>query len=143
MAPPVPAKMPRSIERVLTSRHVFARLIFTTVALTILFGVLISLVDRKEFPSVWLGMWWAIQTVTTLGYGDIVPTQITGRLLAAATMIVGIGFLSLITATVASVLVSRATQNVSSEEADLMTALKRVEQRLESLEQELRSGGRA
>ena len=131
--------MPRSIERVLTSRHVFARLILTTVALTILFGVLIWLFDRKEFPSVWLGMWWAIQTVTTLGYGDIVPTQITGRLLAAATMIVGIGFLSLITATVASVLVTRATQGVSNEEADLMAALKRVEQRLESLEQELRS----
>ena len=131
--------MPRSIERVLTSRHVFARLIFTTVAVTILFGVLISLFDRKEFPSVWLGMWWAIQTVTTLGYGDIVPTQITGRLLAAATMIVGIGFLSLVTATVASVLVSRASRDFSGEESDLLAALTRVEQRLESLEQELRS----
>jgi voltage-gated potassium channel len=135
--------MPRPIERILTSRHVFARLIVTTVILTILFGVLISLVDRKEFPSVWLGMWWAVQTVTTLGYGDIVPTQLTGRILAAAVMIVGIAFLSLITATVASVLVSRASQDVSSEEADLMAALKRVEQRLESLEQELGSGGRA
>jgi voltage-gated potassium channel len=135
--------MPRTVERILTSRHVFARLILTTVGLTILFGVLISLVDRKEFPSVWLGMWWAIQTVTTLGYGDIVPAQITGRILAAATMIVGIAFLSLITATVASVLVSRASQDVGGEEAELIAALKRVEQRLESLEQELRSGGRA
>jgi voltage-gated potassium channel len=143
MASPATAKMPRPIERILTSRHVFARLIVTTVILTILFGVLISLVDRKEFPSVWLGMWWAVQTVTTLGYGDIVPTQLTGRILAAAVMIVGIAFLSLITATVASVLVSRASQDVSSEEADLMAALKRVEQRLESLEQELGSGGRA
>jgi voltage-gated potassium channel len=143
MASPATAKMPRAIERILTSRHVFARLILTTVILTILFGVLISLVDRKEFPSVWLGMWWAVQTVTTLGYGDIVPAQLTGRILAAAVMIVGIAFLSLITATVASVLVSRASQDVSSEEADLMAALKRVEQRLESLEQELRSGGRA
>jgi len=143
MASPVPAKMPRTVERILTSRHVFARLILTTVGLTILFGVLISLVDRKEFPSVWLGMWWAIQTVTTLGYGDIVPAQITGRILAAATMIVGIAFLSLITATVASVLVSRASQDVGGEEAELIAALKRVEQRLESLEQELRSGGRA
>jgi len=143
MASPATAKMPRPIERILTSRHVFARLIVTTVILTILFGVLISLVDRKEFPSVWLGMWWAVQTVTTLGYGDIVPTQLTGRILAAAVMIVGIAFLSLITATVASVLVSRASHDVSSEEADLMAALKRVEQRLESLEQELGSGGRA
>lgn len=137
------AKMPRPIERILTSRHVFSRLIATTVILTILLGVLMSLVDRKDFPSVWLGVWWAIGTVTTVGYGDVVPVETSGRILAAAAMIVGIAFLSLITATVASVLVSRASQDVSSEEADLMAALKRVELRLESLEQELRSGGRA
>ena len=135
--------MPRPIERILTSRHVFARLIFTTVTLTILLGVLMSLVDSEDFPSVWLGVWWAIGTVTTVGYGDVVPVEPSGRILAAATMIVGIAFLSLITATVASVLVSRASQDVSSEEADLMATLKRVEQRLESLERELRSGGRA
>lgn len=91
----------------------------------------------------WLGIWWAIGTVTTVGYGDVVPVETSGRILAAAAMIVGIAFLSLITATVASVLVSRVSQDVSSEEEDLMAALKRVEQRLESLEQELRSGGRA
>ena len=143
MASRAPAKMPRPIERILTSRHVFARLIVTTVVLTIVLGVLMSLVDSEDFPSVWLGVWWAIGTVTTVGYGDVVPVETSGRILAAATMIVGIAFLSLITATVASVLVSRASQDVSSEEADLMAALKRVEQRLESLEQELRSGGRA
>jgi voltage-gated potassium channel len=140
MASPALARMPRPIERILTSRHVFARLIVTTVILTIFLGVLMSLVDRKDFPSVWLGVWWAIGTVTTVGYGDVVPVEPSGRILAAAAMIVGIAFLSLITATVASVLVSRASQDVSSEEADLMAALKRVEQRLESLEQELRSG---
>lgn len=143
MASPTLARMPRAIERLLTSRYVFEWLIATTVALTILLGVLMSLVDRKDFPSVWLGMWWAIGTVTTVGYGDVVPVETSGRILAAATMIVGIAFLSLITATVASVLVSRASQEVSSEEADLMAALKRVERRLEGLEQELRSGGRA
>jgi voltage-gated potassium channel len=143
MASPAPPRIPRTIERILTSRYIILRLIVTTVALTILLGLLMSLVDRKDFPSVWLGMWWAIGTVTTVGYGDVVPVETSGRILAAAAMIVGIAFLSLITATVASVLVSRASQDVSNEEADLMAALKRVEQRLESLEQELRSGGRA
>jgi voltage-gated potassium channel len=143
MVPPPPAKMPRAIERVLTSRYVFFRLIATTAGLTILLGVLMSLVDRKDFPSVWLGMWWAIGTVTTVGYGDVVPVQTSGRILAAAAMIVGIGFLSLITATVASVLVSRASGSVSGEDADVIAALKRVEERLESLERDLRSGGDA
>jgi voltage-gated potassium channel len=143
MASRVPAKMPRTVERILTSRYVFFRLIATTAGLTILLGVLMSLVDRKDFPSVWLGMWWAIGTVTTVGYGDVVPVQTSGRILAAAAMIVGIGFLSLITATVASVLVSRASGSVSGEDADVMAALRRVEQRLESLERDLRSRGDA
>jgi voltage-gated potassium channel len=132
---------PRRIERLLTSRHVFLRLISTTVVLVVLFGVLISVVDRKEFPSIGLGMWWAIGTVSTVGYGDVVPTETAGRIVAAAVMVVGIGFLSLITATVASVLVSRANRDVSSGEADLLPTLKRVEQRLESLERDLRSRG--
>ena len=134
--------MPRTVERLLTSRYVFFRLIATTAGLTILLGVLMSLVDRKDFPSVWLGMWWAIGTVSTVGYGDVVPVQTSGRILAAAAMIVGIGFLSLITATVASVLVSRASAS-SGEDADVMAALNRVEQRLESLERDLRSRGDA
>jgi voltage-gated potassium channel len=92
---------------------------------------------------VWLGVWWAIGTVTTVGYGDVVPVQTSGRILAAAAMIVGIGFLSLITATVASVLVSRASGSVPGEDADVMAALKRVEQRLESLERDLHSRGDA
>jgi voltage-gated potassium channel len=131
--------MPRRIERILTSRHIFFRLITTTVALVILFGVLISIVDRDEFPSVWLGMWWAIGTVTTVGYGDVVPVQPAGRIMAAAVMVVGIGFLSLITATVASVLVSRAAGRAAGDEAEVVAALERIEQRLESLEREIRS----
>jgi voltage-gated potassium channel len=131
--------MPRRIERVLTSRHVFLRLIATTVGLVVLSGVLISIVDREEFPSVWLGMWWAIGTVTTVGYGDVVPVQPQGRILAAAVMVVGIAFLSLITATVASVLVSRAGGHARGDEMDLAAALERIERRLESLEREVRS----
>jgi voltage-gated potassium channel len=131
--------MPRRIERFLTSRHVFLRLIATTVALVIAAGVLIWIVDRDDFPSVWLGMWWAIGTVTTVGYGDVVPVQTPGRIIAAAVMVVGIAFLSLITATVASVLVSRAGADVPENETDIAASLERIERRLESLEREIRS----
>ena len=31
------------------------------------------LVDPHTFDNIWLGMWWAIQTVATVGYGDVVP----------------------------------------------------------------------
>jgi voltage-gated potassium channel Kch len=139
MRPRFSAAMPRRIERVLTSRHVFISLITTTIFLVVVCGIVISLVDREDFPSVWLGLWWAIGTVSTVGYGDVVPVQVGGRIIAAIVMIVGIGFLSLITATVASALVSRAVENQAGESADHTAALARIEQRLESLEREVRS----
>jgi voltage-gated potassium channel Kch len=132
--------MPRRIERVLTSRHIFLRLIVTTVVLTVGAGVLMWAVDRDEFPSVWLGMWWAIGTVSTVGYGDVVPEQLQGRIIAAAVMVVGIAFISLLTASVASVLVARAAREVSGDEPDVVAALDRIERRLESLERVLRDG---
>jgi voltage-gated potassium channel len=51
--------------------------------------------------------WWSIVTVTTVGYGDIFPTTPGGRIVAAGVMLVGIGFLGLFTATVASIFVER------------------------------------
>ena len=44
----------------------------------IVWGVLEHLVDKQTFPTVWLGMWWALQTVTTVGYGDVVPENTWG-----------------------------------------------------------------
>src|SRR5687768_6581628 len=133
------AMLPRSIERILTSRHVVLSLISTTIVLVIIFGVLIHLVDEEEFPSVWVAMWWAIGTVTTVGYGDIAPAETSGRIVAAALMIVGIAFLSLVTATVASALVSRAAEEISEDTEDLPKLLARIEERLERLERQLGS----
>jgi len=129
--------VPRRIERILTSRHIFLSLIATTALLVILAGVLISIFDRDDFPSVWLGMWWAIGTVTTVGYGDVVPVQPAGRIVAAFVMVVGIAFLSLITATVASALVSETEAREAGDDDDLAAVLERIDQRLERLEQEL------
>jgi len=48
------------------------------------------------------GLWWAITTVTTVGYGDRFPTTSTGRLLAVCLMLVGISLMGVITASVAA-----------------------------------------
>ena len=50
--------------------------------------------------------WWAIVTVTTVGYGDVSPKTTEGRLVATALMIVGIGVISVFTATLASFFLS-------------------------------------
>jgi voltage-gated potassium channel len=74
----------------------------------VVFGVVERIVDPKTFPSVWLGMWWAVETVTTVGYGDVVPHQSVGKVIAAVLMLGGLSFLAVLTAAVTSGFVSRA-----------------------------------
>lgn len=53
------------------------------------------------------GAWWALVTLTTVGYGDVVPVTLPGRLVGAVLMLAGVLSLSLVTATVASVFIER------------------------------------
>ena len=53
----------------------------------VVFGIVERLVVPKTFHSVWLGMWWAVETVTTVGYGDIVPNQTAGKIIAGFLML--------------------------------------------------------
>lgn len=80
---------------------------FWTVAV-IVFGVLERIVDPKTFHTVWLGMWWAIETVTTVGYGDVVPSQTIGKVIAGFLMLGGLSLLAVVTAAITSGFVSRA-----------------------------------
>ena len=74
----------------------------------VVFGVLERIVDPKTFHSVWQGMWWAMETVTTVGYGDVVPDQTAGKVIAGVLMLGGLSLLAVVTAAVTSGFVSRA-----------------------------------
>ena len=56
----------------------------------VVFGIVERLVDPGTFDNVWLGMWWAIQTVTTVGYGDVVPGSTAGKVIASFMMLGGL-----------------------------------------------------
>src|SRR4051812_5642723 len=60
----------------------------------VVFGVVIRIVDPHTFKTIWLAWWWAIQTVTTVGYGDVVPGQPAGKAIAAGVMLGGLSCLS-------------------------------------------------
>jgi Ion channel len=62
-----------------------------------------------EFP--WDGMWWAVVTVTTVGYGDLYPETFAGRVIAMGLMLVGIGFISVLTAALATRFIQTDTQS--------------------------------
>jgi voltage-gated potassium channel Kch len=74
----------------------------------VVFGVVEHLVDPETFDNVWLGMWWAMQTVTTVGYGDVVPAQTAGKVIAAFLMLGGLALFAVVTGTITSVFVAQA-----------------------------------
>jgi voltage-gated potassium channel len=71
-------------------------------------GVLMRIVDHREYGSVWVAMWWALQTVTTVGYGDVTPKETIGRIIGVFVMLQGIAFLTITTAAITSTFVARA-----------------------------------
>ena len=97
-----------------------------------------TVLDHERYPSIGEGLWWAIQTTTTVGYGDNVPVTVGRRLLAALVMLFGIGFLTVITAAITSTFVSRSRLEQLRSDADAPTAeqFRQLDRRL-GLEAEL------
>jgi len=81
-------------------------------------------------------LWWAVVTVTTVGYGDVSPKTAEGRLIAVVLMFVGIGVVSAFTATIASFFVG---QDQGKETDAIERRLANVEHRLDEVLAELRS----
>ena len=101
-------------------------------------GVLIRLVDPHEYSSIWVGMWWALQTATTVGYGDVTPARLGGRLVAVLVMLEGIAFLAIITAAITSTFITRATRELGAAQArDESSERRRVEARFDELSRKL------
>ena len=99
-------------------------------------GLLMTLVDGENFPSIGSGLWWAVQTVTTVGYGDNVPTNLTGRLVAVLIMLLGVAFLTIITASITSTFVSRRGREETPKGDEPATAeqVRQLDSRLERIE---------
>ena len=112
-------------------------------SITVGAGCLMTVADHDNFPTVGSGLWWSVQTVTTVGYGDNVPTTDAGRVIAAFVMLAGIGFLTVITAAITSSFVSRSRleQSVPDAADPAATELREINGRLERIEAEL--SGRA
>jgi voltage-gated potassium channel len=96
----------------LTARRAAVIIGVYTVLVTFAGGLVAWLADRKDFSSLGEGLWWALQTVTTVGYGDVVPSSGTGRVIGALVMISGIAFLTVITAAVTATLIEAARRRL-------------------------------
>jgi voltage-gated potassium channel len=133
------------IRRVVATRRIFPVLLVATLLLAVLAGFTATLVDQEDFPTFGVGVWWAIVTLATVGYGDVVPTNSWGRVVGSATIIVGVTFLSFLTAIVTSLFISIEEQDRAVEERELRAAseretrslLLRLDERLAAIEANL------
>jgi voltage-gated potassium channel len=117
-----------------TARRAGQWIAVTTVVVAVAGGFAIWLLDRDEFPTIGSGMWWALQTITTVGYGDHVPSAIEGRVVAGVVMVSGIGFLSVVTASISAAFVESARRRRGRNTDDLLLErLERIERSLEEL----------
>jgi len=93
-------------------------------------GAAYAAVEKSQNLSTWDGVWWAIVTVTTVGYGDTYPKTDAGRVIAIVVMFVGIGFIAILTASAAE----RFLRAQNSEQRELVGVERRLDEVLQRLD---------
>ena len=103
-------------------------MIVITVGIVVIGGVAVWVFNRRDFPELGDALWYTLQTVTTVGYGDKVPTEGTGRLVGATVMIVAVALIAILTASITSTFVEAAQRRhragVEAQERDTAEALR-------------------
>ena len=115
-------KRPRTIERrmnrflrePISVRNAASVIVTATFIVVVAGGIAIRAIDHREYSSIWEGMWWSLQTVTTVGYGDVTPKDAAGKIVGAVVMLEGIAFLAIVTAAITSTFVTRAQREQKS-----------------------------
>ena len=131
--------MTRFLSAPLSVRSAVAVIVSATAVVVVMAGVAMRVLDHSEYSNVWVGMWWALQTVTTVGYGDVTPAHVSGRIVGAVVLLYGIGFLTITIAAITSTFVTRAEreQGVAlyalDDLDDVSARLDRIEQQLGQL----------
>jgi voltage-gated potassium channel len=112
-------------------RGAFPFLVAATFIVAVAAGVLARLTDKKDFDSYGDSIWWSLVTLTTVGYGDIVPESAWGRTIGAFVMVLGVTFISFLTANVTSLYIAsdeREREDSRMErEAEARAAIARIE----------------
>jgi voltage-gated potassium channel len=115
----------------LTVRRATVLIAAFTLAIGLAAGFVMRVFDPKEFHTAGSGLWWSVQTLTTVGYGDKVPTNTEGRLVAVVVMVTGLGFMSVVTAAITAAFIEAARRRRRLPQE---ITLEHIAQRLDQIE---------
>ena len=146
---PLERQMTRFLRKPPTVKGAASVIVTTTALIVVGSGLLMRLLDHKEYPNIFIGMWWAIQTVTTVGYGDVTPKSVAGRIVASFVMLEAIALVAIVTAAITSTFVRRATNlhdttaadKRKQDEARMSSRFDQLDKRLDQLESMLSNLG--
>src|SRR5262245_2917065 len=128
------------------SGRIIPYLALVTGLITLGAALTVRLLARGEFTTMGESIWWAAQTVTTVGYGDVIPQTAFSKVIAVVVMLVGIATVSLTTAVITSAVIAATQRRHLADEpvdarldalelmAQRLDALERMDRRLESIE---------
>ena len=109
-------------QRAVAGRRVFPFLALTTLTVALLAGLVVTIIDKEDFPDYGTAVWWAIVTLGTVGYGDVVPHTGWGRVVGSVVIIVGVTFITFLTAVVTSMFVEEEQRAHRAETEDAQRA---------------------
>ena len=125
------------LNRAVVSGKIVPYLVLMMLGVMTIAAVVVHFLSPHAFATWGDEFWWAAQTVTTVGYGDVVPSTSGGRFIGGITMFVSVAFVSLVTAIVTAGFVAFQQRRLSGEterHEELRAALERIEKRLDALE---------
>jgi voltage-gated potassium channel len=130
---PVEKRLSKFLREPPSVTNALAVTVTATTLVVIAGGIAMRIFDHRDFSNIWLGMWWSVQTVTTVGYGDVTPTDVAGRIVAALVMLEGIAFVAITTAAITSTFVARAQRERRAAEGARPPAADGEDARLDDL----------
>lgn len=102
IARPLSHAMDRFGDDPTSARRAMSVIIVAILTTVVVGGVAMWVVDRREYPDLGVALWFVLQTVTTVGYGDNPPREPLGRVVGGVIMILAVAFLAMVTASITS-----------------------------------------
>ena len=138
MATRLSPRIERWYERLTLVRAV-STIIVVAILLVLVAGLLVRIVEPETFDSIGLAYWWAVTTVTTVGYGDVVPESTGGRIVGAMLMLTGLALIPTLTSVIVSTFLYKTRKSeqerIEQLEEEQATVLARIEERLARIEE--------